>query len=225
MPCPRCRSNPSRASGDPNRAVTVRERSGKNPGAIPTASRSEVLPHSRPFRLTAPRSAFDGHIHRLQHDQEIANRETTPGRPSPPDRSLTVTARFRWFHFRPPAICDTLWVAGQAGRQGIALTSTTTKAAFLSSLALLVSLGVAIDQTARPGPRDTPATRNPNNIVTSMPAMPLAFEPNQGQADPAVRFLSQRGGRSTFLTGEGATFVVGARRALGRHYAPSRCKP
>ena len=42
-----------------------------------------------------------------------------------------------------------------------------------------------------------------------MPAMPLAFEPNQGQADPAVRFLSQRGGRSTFLTGEGATFVVG----------------
>ena len=89
------------------------------------------------------------------------------------------------------------------------MTPTTTKAAFLSSLALLVSLGVAIDQTARPGPRDTPATRNPNNIVTSMPAMPLAFEPNQGQADPAVRFLSQRGGRSTFLTGEGATFVVG----------------
>jgi len=38
--------------------------------------------------------------------------------------------------------------------------------------------------------------------------LPLAFEPNQGQTDPEVKFLSHGGGYSFFLTGSEAVFVL-----------------
>lgn len=49
-------------------------------------------------------------------------------------------------------------------------------------------------------------------------ALPLAFEVNQGQANPRVKFLARGGGYTAFLTTDGALIALSRGRA-GRHAA------
>jgi hypothetical protein len=46
--------------------------------------------------------------------------------------------------------------------------------------------------------------------------MPMAFEPNLGQADPAVRFLARGRGYGLFLTSTEAVLVLAPGRPLAR---------
>ena len=45
-------------------------------------------------------------------------------------------------------------------------------------------------------------------IRASLDALPLAFEANQGQADPQVRYMARGNGYSVFLTGKDAVFAI-----------------
>ena len=53
------------------------------------------------------------------------------------------------------------------------------------------------------------------NAAHSFAKLPLAFEPNQGQSDPRVLFLSRNAGSTLFLTAEEAVVSLrGAARPL-----------
>jgi len=60
------------------------------------------------------------------------------------------------------------------------------------------------------------ASQQKAQVVESYGKLPLSFEPNQGQADPSVKFLSRGSGYSLFLTDSGAIL------ALTSGHAPSR---
>jgi len=51
-----------------------------------------------------------------------------------------------------------------------------------------------------------------NDAAARRAALPLYFEPNVGQSDPHVRFLSQSSRYSVFLTDEGGGGVLPGRR-------------
>lgn len=56
------------------------------------------------------------------------------------------------------------------------------------------------DQTAR-----NDAARS--NIIGSLGRVPVSFEPNQGQADPRVKFIARGGGYNLFLSSTEMTFA------------------
>ena len=64
------------------------------------------------------------------------------------------------------------------------------------------------NQTAKPDPMEknpTPDLRR--SMVSTSPHLPLSFEPNEGQADSEVKFLSHLYGSVVFLTSKGVVFV------------------
>lgn len=69
--------------------------------------------------------------------------------------------------------------------------------------------------------RRVPTTASAAGLVKATPASATAFEPNLGQTDPEVRFLSRRRGYTLFLANAGATLVV--RRP--RHSRPGASAP
>ena len=48
---------------------------------------------------------------------------------------------------------------------------------------------------------------HPPNIESAFAKLPLAFEENQGQADPAVKFLARGSGYQLFLTAQEAVMI------------------
>lgn len=61
-----------------------------------------------------------------------------------------------------------------------------------------------------------------HSAPASYAKLPLSFEPNQGQADPEVRFLSHAGGASLFLTPTEAVLFVAARPRGARRSGPRK---
>ena len=52
-----------------------------------------------------------------------------------------------------------------------------------------------------------------SRIRTSFDALPLAFEANQGQTDPQVKYIARGSGYTAFLTGNDTVFAVSSERA------------
>src|SRR6266851_3390933 len=50
-------------------------------------------------------------------------------------------------------------------------------------------------------------------ILDGYGKLPLSFEPNHGQTDGRVKFLSRTGGYTLFLTGDEAVLALGGKRA------------
>src|SRR5438034_4880231 len=74
------------------------------------------------------------------------------------------------------------------------------KPAFVLSVSLSVLLTVA--PQAQVHPPDSP------RIIEGYGKLPLAFEANQGQSDPQVKFLSRGAGYSLFLTADAAVLSI-----------------
>ena len=85
---------------------------------------------------------------------------------------------------------------------------------WLAGLAMLAAAGwwYGHESVGRSVP---PFADNTVNTVPSFAKLPLAFEPNQGQSDPRVLFLSRNAGSTLFLTAEEAVVSLrGAARPL-----------
>jgi len=52
------------------------------------------------------------------------------------------------------------------------------------------------------------AARGAAPVATAYGSLPMAFEPNQGQTDPRVRYLARGGGYTLFLTGSDAVLSL-----------------
>src|SRR5437773_1197082 len=72
------------------------------------------------------------------------------------------------------------------------------------SLALSISLSVLLTVAAQ-AQADPPDSAR---IVEAYGKLPLAFEANQGQSDPQVKFLSRGAGYSLFLTADAAVLSL-----------------
>lgn len=59
---------------------------------------------------------------------------------------------------------------------------------------------------SKPSARTEQALQTQKRGHAALGKLPLYFEPNQGQADPAVRYISRGGGFTTLLTGQEAIF-------------------
>ena len=83
------------------------------------------------------------------------------------------------------------------------------KVPWILSSAILVVLtvvaGVRVASVARP-PAGGPASVPP--AVRALDRLPLAFEANQGQTDPRVRFLARGRGYSLFLAQDESILVL-----------------
>ena len=91
------------------------------------------------------------------------------------------------------------------------------RAMSILAVAALFALA-AVPVRAHVGARDlspaTTASSRNSSALRSFEAIPLSFEPNMGQADPRVRFLSRGPGYTLFLTPDAA--MLSLRRASGR---------
>lgn len=85
---------------------------------------------------------------------------------------------------------------------------------WLAGLAMLAAAGWWYGHESV-GRSVAPFADNTVNTVPSFAKWPLAFEPNQGQSDPRVLFLSRNAGSTLFLTaGEAVVSLRGAARPL-----------
>src|SRR5215468_1680694 len=71
-------------------------------------------------------------------------------------------------------------------------------------LVLAICIGVLLRVAALAQPRSNESAK----IVADYGKLPLAFEVNQGQSDPQVKFLSKGAGYSLFLTPDAAVLVL-----------------
>jgi len=74
-------------------------------------------------------------------------------------------------------------------------------------------VGVSSLSLAAPSPALSPASRQ--RIAASYAALPLGFEPNQGQADPQVKYMARANGYTLFLTQSEAVFSFRAKSSSG----------
>jgi Beta-propeller repeat len=89
----------------------------------------------------------------------------------------------------------------------------------LTSLSLLV---ITIVQ-APVGIATTPARRSVHTTPSPVPGkLPVAFEPNVGQTDAAVRFVARGGGMTTFFTDSEAVMVLTGSRSAKQPRAAAR---
>src|SRR6266849_4999928 len=83
----------------------------------------------------------------------------------------------------------------------------------------LLEIKSPLKNAATPRARAQNKLPTPNaRIVESYGKLPLSFEANQGQTDPAVKFLSQGSGYSLFLTANEA--VLSLRESKGSASVP-----
>lgn len=103
----------------------------------------------------------------------------------------------------------TMWFLSSAGVRPL----TTGKSLSRNRNAAELSLASKSDQRSLDLKKD--------QVVTRMAALPLTFEPNQGQADQSVRFVSRAKGYSALLTADG--IVVGLKPSA-KDKAPAAVK-
>jgi hypothetical protein len=65
-----------------------------------------------------------------------------------------------------------------------------------------------------------PAPQNRARTLTSMASLPLAFEQNQGQIDPRVKYMARGNGYTVFLTAHDAVFALHSLQSRGKSAAP-----
>jgi beta-propeller repeat-containing protein len=116
--------------------------------------------------------------------------------------------RFKYVSFIPISLVSILVLvcliaAHHLSRRGKSAHPPQNAAPVLSEMAMMKS---------------GPATRL--QVEASYGKLPLAFEPNRGQSDPRVRFLSHAGHRTLWLTRDEAVLAVG--RRSGAHLSNRR---
>lgn len=112
--------------------------------------------------------------------------------------------------------------------------------ASIVALALLVVLGVAaglrrhsgsaVTQRAAAPSTQTPSAEQNARVRASMQTLPLAFEANQGQTDPQVKYMARGTGYTVFLTANDTVFALrsGSRASTAgpaRHQAAAGTLP
>ncbi len=94
-------------------------------------------------------------------------------------------------------------------------------AVWIVAIAAVATAGVAGLRTHAPS--TAAAAQQPGHTRASMGVLPLAFEANQGQTDPTVKYIARGSGYTVFLTEREAVFALhsaptaGDARAAGRH--------
>jgi hypothetical protein len=110
-----------------------------------------------------------------------------------------------------------VWIAAVA-LMAIAVTGLAVKFS-----ALPAKEARALNPTSNKAEALAPNAEQRGRIRASLDALPLAFEANQGQANPRVRYTARGNGYSVFLTSNDAVFAIGS----AKHSAvkPSRTNP
>ena len=94
----------------------------------------------------------------------------------------------------------------------VRLTCLATFVAFASCLGQSNS---PTDRLSRVTPKITvppPPALSQRSTSEMLGGLPLVFEPNLGQTDPQVRFLTRAGGMTSFLTDDGSVMVLSRRK-------------
>jgi hypothetical protein len=84
---------------------------------------------------------------------------------------------------------------------------------FSTGCALLLALSTGMASLAQSGPS---ANNNQRLRAAAHEKLPLAFEPNRGQAPSQVKFVAHSGPRSVFLTAGGTTLLLPGARSSER---------
>src|ERR1035441_7551992 len=77
-----------------------------------------------------------------------------------------------------------------------------------SHMAVWIFSIVAVGDRALGGPPPKPASVPEPKAKSELLSLPLSFEANRGQTDPAVKFLSRGDGYALFLTPDSAVFKL-----------------
>src|SRR5579871_6999176 len=88
-------------------------------------------------------------------------------------------------------------------------TNTIMKRSYMADWTFSV---LAVISTGLSEPPPTPASVPEPKIQSEFLSLPLSFEANQGQADPAVKFFSRGAGYALFLTPDSAVFKLRSAR-------------
>ncbi len=112
--------------------------------------------------------------------------------------------------FRMPAI----WVAA------IAMLTLAIAGGGVMFLASRVQDARAMNLGAKKSQTPALSTEQRGRVRASLDALPLAFEANQGQADPQVKYTARGNGYSVFLTASDAVFAITSAKHTAVH--PSR---
>ena len=76
---------------------------------------------------------------------------------------------------------------------------------------------VALTPSISPSTNSAVTQKQPRlHIAAGYGKLPLAFEPNRGQTDPQVKFLSRAGQRTLWLTNDEAVLAIGRPKGVGR---------
>jgi hypothetical protein len=85
-------------------------------------------------------------------------------------------------------------------------------AAFIVAVAILSIIGITAGSSLHPRAARKSAVPSSSaqkqNVRASMGSLPLAFEANQGQTDPQVKYLARANGYTLFLTADDAVFSL-----------------
>jgi hypothetical protein len=91
---------------------------------------------------------------------------------------------------------------------------------FLGVLGALMAAGPGVSQGSSPAPAAPGSAASRVEVLANYGRLTLHFIPNQGQADPQVRFYARRGGTSFFFTRKGLVLVL-PQAAAGRETSGS----
>jgi len=118
-------------------------------------------------------------------------------------------------------------------------------AGWIVGLAVLATLGIAVSAgfrthrgsstasqiAAAPGQAPALAAQERGRVRESLGGLPLAFEANQGQTDPRVKYMARGNGYTVFLTANDTVFALqsgsqSAARSTGKHgFAQEKATP
>ena len=108
-----------------------------------------------------------------------------------------------------------LVIAGLGSIGGLALSEPLAQQATSPPQAALAS--TKVPETTPPRAMHQPQVPNQPQLVQSYGKLPLSFEPNQGQTDPQVKFLSRGRGYTLFLTPTEAVLALRGREPVNRY--------
>jgi len=104
-----------------------------------------------------------------------------------------------------------------------AIDARSSRLRYFTAIALVATasfVAVAVNSDRKPAAscvrQATIRTSQRDHFLDAFAQLPLTFEPNKGQAEDGVKFVSRRSNFTIFLTSDGATLSMhGAGPALG----------
>src|SRR5215510_5409348 len=88
----------------------------------------------------------------------------------------------------------------------------------LISLSFILASWLAAETPTRPETKNAKPPEQTKQAAQVFGRLPLVFEPNLGQTDPEVRFLTRAAGMTSFLTDRANVIVLSRRKSIpGAH--------